>query len=221
MYIPRWFKEERPSVLQDAIDHNAFGTLVTTGRNGLLASHIPMILNRDQTTNGAIQGHIARANMQWRDSINEIEGLAMFMGPDAYISPSWYQTKEETGKVVPTWNYLAVHARGKVDFIQDPDWLRTLVTKLTSKFEGSNNGTWKVSDAPPDYIDQELKAIVGFEMPIRQIEGKWKMGQNRAESDRNGAIKGLRRRGSGHDYAVASEMEILDRQLKNRTSNNA
>jgi len=221
MYVPRWFKEERLSVLQDAIDRNAFGTLVTTTRNGLSASHIPMILDRSKTTNGVILGHIARANMQWRDSLAEVEGLAIFLGPDSYITPSWYETKEETGKVVPTWNYIAVHAKGSIHFIQDPEWLRDLVTKLTSKFEENTNGTWKVSDAPRDYIDQELKAIVGFEMEIRQLEGKWKMSQNRPEPDRRGAIEGLRKRATGYDNEVASEIEDRDRQLKIKQANNA
>ena len=173
IYVPEWFKEDRLSVLQDAIDHISFGTLVTVTNNGLLASHIPMILKRVDGTSGTIQGHIARENIQWRNSLPEIDGLAMFVGPHAYISPSWYKSNEETGKVVPTWNFIAVHATGALRFITDTEWVRGLVTRLTMNFEKGSESPWKVSDAPREYIDQELKAVIGFELQIRQIEGNW------------------------------------------------
>ena len=207
MYNPRWFREDRLPVLMDAIDAVSFGTLVTTTDAGLWASHVPMILERSQGRNGTIYGHIARANLQWRNSVGGAEALAIFLGPSAYISPSWYKSKEETGKVVPTWNYITVHVWGSTNFFDDIERLRGLVTKLTAKFEAESESPWKPYDAPPDFVDQQLKAIVGFEMPIGRIEGKWKLGQNRSDADRTGAIAGLEKRGGRDNSEVAQEMK--------------
>ena len=207
MYNPKWFKEERIEVLQQAIETIGFGTLVTTGRSGLLASHIPMMVERSAGKFGTILGHIARGNTQWRDTVAGSEALAMFVGPDAYISPSWYQTHHEDGRVVPTWNYIAVHATGRPVFYSDTTKLLSLVTRLTVHFEDLSSTGWKVTDAPKDYLAAELRAIVGFEMPIAVIEGKWKLGQNRTKPDRAGAIRGLRGRGSEMDEEVSNEME--------------
>jgi transcriptional regulator len=206
MYNPRWFKEERVEVLQRAIDTISFGTFVTSGKSGLLASHIPMIVDKSQEKFGTIQGHVARGNNQWRDTNPGSQALAMFVGPDAYISPSWYQTHQGDGKVVPTWNYIAVHASGRPVFFDDAERLLRFVTKLTVRFEDASSTRWKVTDSPKNYIASELKEIVGFEMPIESLEGKWKLGQNRSEADRKGAVEGLRRRGTGRDLEVSSEM---------------
>jgi transcriptional regulator len=178
----------------------------------LLASHIPMMVDRSGGKFGTIQGHVARGNNQWRDTNAGSQGLAMFVGPDAYISPSWYQTHRDDGKVVPTWNYISVHARGRPVFFDDAERLLKFVTKLTVHFENSST-RWSVTDSPEDYIASELKEIIGFEMPIESLEGKWKLGQNRSEADRKGAIEGLRRRAMGRDLEVSDEM---DAKLKGR-----
>jgi transcriptional regulator len=149
---------------------------------------------------------VSRGNHQWRDTPSGSEGLAIFLGPDAYITPRWYQTKKETGEVVPTWNYTAIHARGPVTFFEDAEWLRAAVTSLTRHHESTAENPWEVGDAPEAYIDAQLKTIVGFEMPITSIEGKWKMSQNRPEADREGVIAGLEERNSGLDSDVSNEV---------------
>lgn len=207
LYIPPSFKETRQSVLFDAIERISFGALVTATPKGLSASHIPMVVDRAAGPHGTLYGHIAKANLQWRDSDPKTEALAIFIGPEAYISPTWYQTTTTTGKVVPTWNYIAVQARGPVSFFHEEEKLRGLVETLTKKFEDDSKKPWKMADAPPEYISLSLKAIVGFQMPIRQIEGKWKLGQNRGEADRKGAVAGLRRTGKKGDSELAREME--------------
>jgi transcriptional regulator len=207
MYIPRWFKEDRLSVLHEAIERISFGTLVTNSIRGLLASHIPMLIDGTRGEYGTLLGHIARGNSQWRDSSPETEALAMFVGTDAYISPTWYATTKQTGKVVPTWDYIAVHAHGRARFYDDSTKLLELVTRLTKKQEASFEEPWEVSKAPADYIASELKTIVGFEMPITRIEGKWKMSQNRSKEDRGGAVRGLNELGNESAMDVASEIE--------------
>jgi transcriptional regulator len=210
MYIPRWFKEDRLNVLHDAIERIAFGILVTNSPSGLLASHIPMFVDRTRGSNGTLCGHIARENSQWRDSISEAEALAIFLGPEIYITPNWYPTTRETGKVVPTWNYVAVHAYGLAKFFDDKDRLLDLVTHLTEIHEKPFEDPWKVSSAPREYIEGELKSIVGFEMPISKIEGKWKLNQNRTEADRAGVIRGLDDLHDARADAVSMEMKLRE-----------
>ena len=166
-----------------------------------------MMVDRSEGKFGTIQGHLARGNNQWRDTNPGSQALAMFLGPDAYISPSWYQAHRDDGKVVPTWNYISVHASGRPVFFDDAERLLRFVTKLTVRFENVSSTGWSVSDSPKDYIASELKQIVGFEMPIESFEGKWKLGQNRPEADRRGAIGGLRRRAVGRDLEVSDEMD--------------
>jgi transcriptional regulator len=175
-----------------------------------MASHIPMMLDRAKGQKGALVGHIARGNSQWRETNISGNALAIFMGPDAYISPSWYKTKDETGEVVPTWNYIAVHASGSITFFDDTERLIRVVTDLTTKFEHNSEAPWKVSDAPKNYIKKQLKGIVGFEMQIGRIEGKWKLSQNRGDADRIGAIRGLRSRRLKNDFEIAKEMECAE-----------
>src|SRR5260370_9637790 len=213
MYTPRWSREGRVAVLQRAIETISFGTFVTSGKAGLLASHIPMMVERSEGKLGTIQGHIARGNNQWRDTDPGSQALAMFVGPDAYISPSWYQTHRDDGKVVPTWNYISVHASGRPVFFDEAERLLRFVTKLTGHFEYPSSTGCSVADSPQDYIASELKAIIGFEMPIESLEVEWKLGQNRQEADRNGAIECLRRRATGRDIEVSREM---DAQLKGK-----
>lgn len=207
MYIPTWFKEERLQVLQKAINEISFGTLITNGKTGLMASHVPMLLDKSRGKFGILFGHVARGNSQWRDTFPHSEALATFVGPNAYITPNWYQTKRETGKVVPTWNYINVQVRGEIKFFDSHDDLLKIVTNLTNYHEAYSQKPWKVTDAPPEYIDDELQSIIGFEITATAIEGKWKLSQNRSKEDRNGVIKGLKERGRRMDETLAEEME--------------
>ncbi len=210
MYLPPEFREERVPVLHEAIRQAALGTLVTLGEGGLEASHVPMLIDPEPAPYGTLIGHIARANPQWRRPTAGVQALAMFLGPDAYISPAWYATKRQTGKVVPTWNYVAIHAYGELRFFEDAERLLRLVTRLTETHEAGRPEPWAVSDAPEEFIRAQLKGIVGFELPIVRLEGKWKMSQNRRAEDRTGAIEGLRREG-GAEEAVA---EIMGESLR-------
>jgi transcriptional regulator len=156
----------------------------------MAANHIPMLIDSDPQPFGVLTGHVARANPVWRNG--SVPALAVFTGPEHYISPSWYPSKQEHGRVVPTWNYAVVHAHGTLTLHDDREWLRSLVIRLTETHEAQFEKPWSVSDAPPDYIDGMLKAIVGVELKIDRLEGKWKMGQNRSESDRTAAAETLR-----------------------------
>lgn len=188
MYAPPHFREARPQVLHQAIRDIAFATLVTDGQNGLDANHLPFLLDAER---GVLRGHVARANPVWKETRLDREALVIFLGPDAYVTPSWYATKAATGKVVPTWNYLTVHAHGRIAFFDDAARLRRLVTDLTERHEAGRAQPWAVSDAPEGYIDTMLRAIVGVEIAITRLEGKWKLSQNRDEADREGVRAGL------------------------------
>jgi transcriptional regulator len=185
MYVPDHFREDRPEVLHDAVRRIGFATLVM---QGLDANHLPMLLK-----DGVLRGHVARANPVWKAGAGE--ALAFFLGPHAYVSPNWYPSKAETGKAVPTWNYITVHARGTITWIQDADWLRAHVTALSDTYERPRAAPWSVSDAPASYIDSLLRAIVGFELTVSDIQGKWKLSQNRDAADRAGVREGLSRDG--------------------------
>lgn len=203
MYLSKDFKEERVPVLHEAIRQTRLGTLVTLGADGIEASHVPMLVDPEPQPFGTLKGHVARANPQWRRAAREVPALAIFLGPDAYITPAWYETKRRNGKVVPTWNYVAIHAYGPLTFYEDADRLLALVTQLTETHEAGRDQPWAVSDAPKDFIAGMLKAIVGFELPIARLEGKWKMSQNREMKDRAGVVRGLGGRGEGDDGEVA------------------
>lgn len=187
MYVPDHFRESRPEVLHDAVRRIGFATLVTAD---LEANHLPMLLSDDGKF---LRGHVARANPVWKKG--DGEALAIFLGPHAYVTPNWYPSKAQSGKAVPTWNYITVHARGTLRWIQDADWLRAHVTALSNAHESMRDEPWKISDAPTSYIDTLLRAIVGFELPISALEGKYKLNQNRNEADRVGAREGLLRDG--------------------------
>jgi len=195
MYVPANFAEERVPVLHETIRAIKLGTLVTLGGEEMIASHVPMLVDPEPAPYGTLLGHVARANPQWKEVSDKVRALAIFLGPDAYITPSWYATKRETGKVVPTWNYSAIHAYGRVRFFDDSERLLKIVTGLTNTHEGKRAAPWAVTDAPADYIKGMLRAIVGFELPIERLEGKWKMSQNRPAEDRAGVIEGLRQDG--------------------------
>lgn len=202
MYLPPHFAEDRVDVLHEVIRASRVATLVSAGKDGLVASHVPLLLDPAPAPYGTLLGHLARANPQC--GADGAEALAMFLGPEAYVSPSWYATKRETGKVVPTWNYVAIHASGTLRFFDDPARLLALVSRLTDHHEGRRDADrWSVADAPPDYIRGQLKGIVGFELPIARLEGKWKMSQNRTAPDRAGASAGLAREGGEREQAVS------------------
>ena len=186
------------------------GTLVTMGEDGLEASHVPMLIEPDVGPFGTLHGHIARANLQWRRATTGVQALAIFLGPNAYITPSWYPTKSLTGKVVPTWNYVAVHVYGTIGFLDDPSDLRAIVTKLTETHEAHRAEPWQVGDAPAEFIDSMLRGIVGFKLAIGRIEGEWKLSQNRSAEDIAGVREGLRSEGSEMQRAVAAAMAGRD-----------
>ncbi len=195
MYLPSHFAEHRVEVLHEALRGAGLMTLFTAGPEGLDASHLPMLLEPGPGPLGRLIGHVARANPQWRSTPAGSAALAVVMGPDAYVTPSWYPSKQATGKVVPTWNYLAIHAHGEVRFFEEREPLLELVTRLTDRHEGARTAPWRVADAPPDYVDGLLKAIVGVELVITRLEGKWKASQNRDDPDRLGVAEGLRQKG--------------------------
>ena len=187
MYVPDHFREDRPEILHDAVRRIGFATLVT---QGLDANHLPMLLDGN-----VLRGHVARANPVWKAGSGE--ALAIFLGPHAYVSPNWYPSKAETGKAVPTWNYITVHARGAITWVQDPDWLRAHVGALSAAHEAGRDQPWAVTDAPASYVDAMVRAIVGFELTIAKLEGKYKLSQNRDPADHDGARDGLMR--DGHE----------------------
>jgi len=188
MYCPDHFREDRLPVLHDAIRRIAFATLVTQTQHGTDANNVPMLLDAEA---GVLRFHLARANPAWRDLAPGAEALAVFLGPHAYVTPSWYPSKAETGKAVPTWNYLTVHVRGGLTRFDDPEWLRAHVAALSAAHEAGRTEPWSPADAPPDYIDAMLRGIVGFELAITSLEGKWKLSQNRPPADRDGVRQGL------------------------------
>jgi len=201
VYIPPLFKEDRVDVLHAAIRRSGLATLVTLTGDGLIASHVPMLLDPEPAPYGTLLGHLARPNPQARGAVPGVQALAIFQGPDAYITPSWYATKRESGKVVPTWNYVTIHAHGPVAFFDDAERLREVVTRLTEREEQARAEPWAVTDAPADFIDGMLKGIVGFALPIVRLEGKWKMSQNRPAQDRAGVVAGLE--GQGREDVAA------------------
>jgi transcriptional regulator len=189
MYTPPAFAEDDPATIRQIVRDARLATLVTATAEGLVATPLPLML-ADEGERGVLYGHVAKANPQWK--LPPVgEALAMFSGPDAYITPSWYASKREHGKVVPTWNYVAVHAYGPVEFFEDPDRLYDVVTRLTNLHEGERPERWAVTDAPAEFIRSQLRGIVGLRLPIARIEGKRKLSQNRPAGDRQGVAAGL------------------------------
>lgn len=192
MYIPASFNESRLEKLHELIVNCPLGLLVTHGSNGLEASPIPFLLYPDEGEHGVLRAHLAKANPHWKSLAEQTECLIVFQGPEGYVTPSWYPSKAETHKAVPTWNYATVHVWGSPQVIEDAVWLRRLVNDLTSFHERSRPQPWSVNDAPAEYITNQMMAIIGIEIPISRIEGKWKMSQNRDMADREGVINGMR-----------------------------
>src|SRR5688500_8120161 len=203
MYAPKHFEETRVDVLHDLIRTYPFGALVTLTPGGLDANHIPFEVDPTPGPFGTLRGHVARANPVWRDVTPDAAALVIFQGADGYVSPSWYPTEAETGKVVPTWNYAVVHAHGVPRFIDDRAWLRAFVEQLTSRHEAGRREPWRITDAPADFIDKQVGAIIGVEMPITRLTGKGKVSQNRPAPDRDGVVDGLLREGGPSGAAMA------------------
>jgi transcriptional regulator len=206
MYNPSGFAIHDLHELQQQILGTRLAMVVTHGEQGLQASHLPLLLNPEQGSNGTLYGHFARGNPQWKELQNGAEALVIFAGADAYVSPGFYPSKAEHGKVVPTWNYVAVHAYGTAEVFTDADRLLNLVSALTDRHEANRQQPWKVTDAPADYIDGMLKAIVGFALPIQRLEGKRKLSQNRSAADIAGVREGLAASPDVHDQALAHLM---------------
>ena len=211
MYVPKHFEETNVETLHALIRAHPLGALVTLGPDGLDANHVPFEVDPDPAPFGTLLAHVARANPVWREAAGA-DVLVLFQGAEIYISPSWYPTKQETAKVVPTWNYAVVHAHGRLRAIEDRDWLRTFVTRLTDRHEGGRPDPWKVTDAPADYVESMLRGIVGLEIPIARLVGKWKVSQNRPAHDQDGVVEGL----SQHETPNASAMADLVRRARAR-----
>jgi transcriptional regulator len=210
MYLPSHFEEKRPEVLHQLIREHPLGALVTLGREGLDANHVPFEFDPEPAPFGTLRAHVARSNPVWQDFSKDVEALVVFQGAQAYISPSWYASKKEGGKVVPTYNYMVVHAYGAMRVVDDPAWVLGLVERLTDRHEAGRAGRWKVTDAPRDYIDKMLAAIVGIEIPVSKLIGKWKVSQNQPQANREGVVNGLRE--IGDDNAVEMARAVSDRK---------
>ncbi len=208
MYLPRHYEVTELPALHELIEAHPLGTWVTLVDGELVANHIPFLLDPARGEFGTLYGHVARANPAWKALAPGVPSLVVFQGADAYVTPSWYAAKQEHGRVVPTWNYATVHATGTARAIDDADWLRAHVSLMTVTQERHEPEPWAVTDAPPEFIEKMLTAIVGIEIPIARLVGKWKVSQNRDAADREGVIAGLTRCGGD----VAEEMAKLVRE---------
>jgi len=212
MYIPKFNEETRTPVLHQLMRERPLASLITYGRAGLFASHLPMVLDEEAAPLGVLRCHVSRANAQWKDFDPAVEALAIFSGAGHYISPNWYEEKQATGRVVPTWNYAVVHAYGRLKVVEDAEWLRAHVESLVKIHEAAVSEktgarAWAVSDAPAEYVASQIKGIVGFEMKIARLEGKWKVSQNRSENDRRGVVEGLGALGTSESEEMARLVE--------------
>jgi transcriptional regulator len=206
MYLPEAFRETRPEVLEALIRAHPLGLLISNGSDGPLVSPVPFTLVPGGA-HGILRAHLARANPHWRALQATPAALALFQGPAAYVSPSWYATKRETGKVVPTWNYAMVEARGEVAVIEDAGWLRSQIEALTGMMEAGRPEPWAVSDAPEPFVSSQVRGIVGIELPVASLAGKWKVSQNRPPADRRGVAAGLTADGDPAMDALVAERD--------------
>jgi transcriptional regulator len=212
LYIPPAFRESDAAILQAEIRRIGFGSLTSVGPDGPLMSHLPVVLDTAIGPLGQLRCHVARANPQWRDSDLTKPALAVFMGPDTYVSPSWYPSKKEHGKAVPTWNYVAICARGRIETFDDRDALAAHVAELSERHEAAFPEPWQVSDAPHDYMERQLKGIVGFRFTIEALEGKMKLSQNRSEADRASVAAALSASADPQACDVGAMMSELNRR---------
>ena len=207
MYTPKHFEEPRIEVMHELMRAHPFATLVTLSSGGLNANHIPLYLTDDSSPFGTLQGHLARSNSMWSDFATDVEALAIFQGSDAYITPSWYATKKETGKAVPTWNYTVVHAYGPLRVIDDASWVRAHLDTLTTHHEAAFPEPWAVSDAPHDFTEKLIEAVVGIEIAVTRLSGKWKVSQNQPPQNQAGVIRGLSASGARDAAPMAALVE--------------
>ena len=193
MYEPPHFREDRLDVLHALIRAHPLGLLISNGSDGPIANQLPFLIDADVGPHGRLRAHLARANAHWTELAAHPQGkvLIVFQGADSYVTPSWYATKQETGKVVPTWNYVMVQVRGTPRVIEDAAWLRQQIGELTSIHESNRDKPWAVTDAPERFVEAQIKGIVGIEIDIAEIHGKWKVSQNRPVADRRGVAEGL------------------------------
>jgi transcriptional regulator len=206
LYTPPAFRVDDLALLLDHIARTGLASFITVGADGPIVSHVPLVHEPSDGGMGRLIGHLARANPQWQNTDISKPALAVFMGPDAYVSPSWYPSKTEHGRAVPTWNYAVVHVRGALTFFDDAERLRHAVEQLTDHHEANRADRWLVSDAPERYVASQLKGIVGFEIAIASIEGKYKLSQNKSEPDREGVIAGLARESDAGSIATRALM---------------
>jgi transcriptional regulator len=201
MFQPAAFREDRLQVIEDHIHQHSFATLVTAGTGTLSGDHLPLALH---TQENVLRGHVARANPLFQKSNGPMDVLAIFQGPQTYISPNWYPSKQDHGKAVPTWNYIVAHVHGRLNFIQDPEWVLQHLNDLTAKHEAPRENPWSVSDAPQSYIQQQMRALVGFEIEITQMLGTWKVSQNKTDTDKQGVLTGLKSEGTANAADIAN-----------------
>lgn len=210
LYVPNQDREERSEVLTAAVRDIRFATLATPDGHRVQVTHLPMALDIGQSGSWLLAGHVARANPHWKlaETGADIESVVVFQGPQAYISPSHYATKRETGRAVPTWAYITIHAHGRLEAIQDQAWLRSHVGLLTTENEAGRADPWAVDDAPADYVAGMLRGIVGLRIAVTRIEARWKMNRHRSDADRAGTMSGLEADARGK--AVAGVMRALE-----------
>lgn len=190
MHIPKNFRESSQSTLNNMIEQYPFATLIVHNEAGLEANHIPLFLQTFEKKI-VLQGHIAKANPLWKNTSEQSEVLVTFNGPNCYISPNYYPTKQENGRAVPTWNYVSVHVKGKINYIHNDEWKLTMLNNLTDQHESHQKQPWSINDAPQEYIERMLSAIVGIEIEVKSMEGKWKVSQNQSDKNKQGVITGL------------------------------
>lgn len=207
MYVPKLFQEDDTDVLHATMKEIGAAAIVGHDANGLTATHAPIELRSEPAPYGTVRFHLARANPHAEAIKAGGELLLIFQGPQGYVTPNWYPSKHVTGKVVPTWNYVAIHAYGTATAFEDADWLKAHLSALTDRFEAGYHLPWKLDDAPEAFIDGMCRAVIGFEMTLNRIEGKWKMSQNKSPTDRNGVINGLRAKGDSHGQIMADLVE--------------
>ncbi len=207
MYLPKSFEQPSVEQMHELIRAYPLASLITHSSDGLCANHVPMHLSATPEPYGLLSGHVPRANPVWRDAGNGAHVMLIFHGPNAYITPSWYAAKALDGRVVPTWNYTVVHAHGRLRVIDDAQWLRAHLEQLTDQQESSQAHPWAVADAPIDYTDQLMTALIGLEIVIDKLVGKWKLSQNRSAADRAGVVAGLRASATGEASQMAALVE--------------
>ena len=203
MYCPKQFSQNDPEKLKALIRDYPLATLITHSDSGLEANQIPFILNQANNKQ-VLQGHLAKANPLWKTINNYSEVLVVFHGPDCYISPNYYPSKQQDGKAVPTWNYVSVQVKGVMSYIEDKDWNRQMINKLTDQHEAGQPSPWTVDDAPSAFTDKMLKAIVGIEIEVLSMMGKWKVSQNQSRQNQQGVIAALSQRCDSHSQAMAT-----------------